>query len=542
MGWDCTLHVVDDTSLARFAARFLHGLHRDTAFDQQYDAADMIAKVKRLIASDVDTGARALGELALLYASTQTPHVFCRDFSLSLWNDEAMNAALPSAWLGSVETLLPDIVAAYPSIAGRVPKAFDQNFCVGPYVAARHVPALLAHVEEVLGAMAPADRARYQALCDVLRVAASRGLAYWEGTDIDVAQANEDWLLPTRSRSLRIVPSPLTSPLAKLLAISETQALVGEHFVLHDIDISSFPPKVTTHADMQVTAAAFTPWDTQFVRMATDRTQRPFKFSYYELPDRTPLTIEPPFTVGLVRSSVDSLLLLPQAAAREGNSACPVVMRHDHSLELLPLPEPVEAQRSADPREPLSAPEPNEVQRVGCDAMTFGDGTSLIVWDGKGYCWAGAGFPVLVDSALEAAAISCAVTLSDGSIVAAFAGTLLRIDLDGRRHEALPIENVTALALAADDAIVISEGDNPEGDSLKLWWPKTREITHVHPDILALDERPTFVYFDSAAQLLVVARPSTWHALPWAELAAMRRVPDDVFIARRTANTEPQTG
>jgi hypothetical protein len=139
VGWDCTLHVVDRASLARFSARFLRGMYRDAAFDREYDADEMIRHVKQLIATDPATGARALGELALLYVSTETPHAYCRGFALSLWDDAAMQAELPTKWLGSVESYLVDITAAYPRIAGRIPRAFDRNGCVGPLVTARDV-------------------------------------------------------------------------------------------------------------------------------------------------------------------------------------------------------------------------------------------------------------------------------------------------------------------------------------------------------------------------------------------------------------------
>src|SRR5262249_20077064 len=148
VGWDCTLHVLDRASLARFSARFLRGMHRGAAFDREYDGDALIGNVKQLIATDPETGARALGELALLYVSTETPHAYCRGFALSLWDEAAMQAALPARWLGTVETFLVDIVAAYPKIAGLVPRAFDQNICVGPVVSPRDVPALLAHVEK----------------------------------------------------------------------------------------------------------------------------------------------------------------------------------------------------------------------------------------------------------------------------------------------------------------------------------------------------------------------------------------------------------
>src|SRR3979409_1550290 len=134
MGWGCTLHMVADISFAKFSARFLHGLHSAAAFDDLSDPDDLISKLKDLVAHDLDTGARALGELALLFVSTETPHAYCRGFALSLWDDAAMNAALPKKWLGGVEDHLVDVIAAYPRIAGRIPRAFDRNGCVGPLV------------------------------------------------------------------------------------------------------------------------------------------------------------------------------------------------------------------------------------------------------------------------------------------------------------------------------------------------------------------------------------------------------------------------
>jgi hypothetical protein len=520
MGWDCTLHVVDDASFARFAARFLRGMYRDAAFDREYDGDDLIGKVKQLIGEDPATGARALGELALLYVSTETPHVYCRGFALSLWDDQLMGAGLPAKLLGTVETHLPDIIAAYPKIAGRVPRMFDQNFCVGPLVSARDVPALLAHVEKVLEAMIPGDRVRYKPLRDVLRTAAARNLGYWEATDIDVVQTHEEWFTVVRPAAVVTAPNPLTSPLARPIAIAGTRMLVGEHFVLHEVDTSTFPPAVITHEEMQVNSAAYTPWGTQFVRMATDRTVRPFRFGYFELPDRTPLVLAPGFPIGIARPARDSLILFPQPTTEQRTGIRPLVMS-----------------RPAVPRtlEPLPLPEAASSQQMNCDAIAFGDGTLLVIWDGVPYRWDGV-VVVPLGGTLDAPDDLCAaVAVSDGSIVGGFGRKLLRIDRDGERTPVLPLDNVMAVVRGPDDVLIISEGENPEADALKLWWPVTREVTHVQPANLGLDDRPTFVYYDAIAQLVVVARPGMWHALPWSELEAMRRIPEDVFSSERAA-------
>jgi len=511
MAWDCTLHVVADISFARFAARFLHGLHRGAAFDREYDSDDLIGNVKQMIAEDPVTGARALGELALLYVSTETPHLYCRGFALSLWDEAVMGAALPAKWLGTVETHLSDVIAAYPKIAGKVPRKFDDNYCVGPVVSAKDVPALLAHVEQVLAGLA--DRARYQPLVDVLKIAAARGLCYWEGTDIDVIQTHADWIATVRPSPVVTAASSVTMH-ARPLAIAGTRMLVGDQLLFHELELATFPPAVITHEDMQVTTAAVTPWGTQFVRMVTDRTVRPFKFGYFELPGRQPLAIEPGVPIGLVRPARDSLLLFPHANAGKR----PLVMRRNGAAPKL---------------EPLAIPDPVGTASEEGDAITFGDGTLLVLWGGVPYHWDGKSVVSLGGTLEPTDELGASTVLADGSIVGGFGRKLVRITRAGERTTVLPLDNVMMVARGPDDVLIIGEGDNPEGDFLKLWWPATRELTHVGLDAFELADRPAFTYFDATAQLVVTAGQGKWHALPWRELEAMRRVSEDEFTSRR---------
>lgn len=496
MGWDCTLHVVDDTSLARFAARFLRGLHRKAAFDREFDGDALIANVKQLIAEDPDTGARALGELALLYVATETPHLPCRDFALSLW-DPAVLGELPVQLLSSVETRIPDIIAAYPKLAGLVPVKFDRPVCVGPYVPARNVPALLAHVEKALAART--DAIRYRPLLDILRTAAAHNLAYWEGTDIEVSSARRDWL-PVHPTTVIVHPNPIASPTARLCALDGARMLVADHFALHELETTTFPPTVFTHEDMQVNAAAFTPWGTTFVRMATDRTARPFKFGYFELPDRTPLPIEPPFAIGSARCAGERLLLFPQPTTTERSNVRPQILHADHRLE------------------PMLVPEPVETKRVECDAIPFSDREWLVLWDAVAYRWDGVAPPVLLGVTLDAPEELCSVTQSDGTIVAGFGHTLQRIDREGTVTPVLPLTNVRLLARGPDDTLIIGDGD-----ALLVYWPATREVTPISNELLGLAEPAMFAYYDPRARLLVAARAGAWHAVPWDEISQLAR-------------------
>ena len=501
MGWDCTLHVVDDTQLTRFAARFVRGLHRGGAFDREFDGDELITNVKQLIADDPETGARALGELALLYVATEMPHLYCRGFALSLWDPAVMGTELPTHLLTGVETRLLDVTAAYPRIAGRIPAQFDGNYCVGRYVAAKHVPALLAFVEPVIARQLEARP--YRPLLDILRVAAANNLAYWEGADIDVTNAHAEWL-PARPSPVITHPNPFTSPTARPCAIEGARMLVADHVALHELDLSMFPPGTITHDDMQINAAAFTPWGTTFVRMATDRTVRPFKFAYFELPERAPLEIDPPFAIGLARPGKNCLLLFPQPTTTERANLRPQIMYADHRLV------------------PLVVPDPIETQRVECDAIPFGTGEMLVVWDAVAYRWDGESAPTMLGETLDAPEDLCAVTLSDGSIVGGFGRKLLRVDREGHSTPVLPLDNVIMLAKGPHDAVIIGES---EGDAFKIWWPETREVTALPLALLGLEERPMFAYYDAHEELLVVARPGTWHAIAWSELVALRREP-----------------
>jgi len=177
MGFDCTLHAVDEAAFPRFVRRFLHG-EPAAAFDAAFPDADaMIAEVQARLADAPATGGRLLGQCALLFCSSETPHVTSRGFAISLWDRTALGIAMPTALMRPVEPHLAEIVAAYPDAQGEVPTAFAGNYSVGVFVPAARVAELLAVVEGALAAIVPGDRKRYRPLVRILRVAAARGLA-----------------------------------------------------------------------------------------------------------------------------------------------------------------------------------------------------------------------------------------------------------------------------------------------------------------------------------------------------------------------------
>lgn len=531
MGFDCTLHVVDEGSLARFSARVLRGERRGGAFDADPESDPRLDEAKRLLVEAPEQGAPTLAALALAFVSTEAPHVYSRGFALSLWDEAVLGARPPPRLLGSFASHLPAIAAAYPGFAEHAPRDFDGNYSVGPFVAAQDVPAVRAHVERAIDALVPGRRAPYLPLLRVLRVAEARAHAYWEGTDLAVHQAHEEWLAAEAPQGggaahARVAPSPIASPLAAPLAIAGPRWLVHETWKLHDVDFSAFPPRVRTHEGVQITAAARTPWGTLFVRRATDPSVRPYVFSYLELaedlapaPHQPPaLAIELPFEIGAAHATDDGVLLLPGRYGLPATLAAHVLRRDGLSRLALPTP----------------ACKPGAFE---CAAVPFGDGSWLLLWDRLPYRWDGRGAPEPLGprpiGRLES--LLAAVTLDDAAVLGAFGRTLTRVDRAGERSAPLPLRNVMQIARGPGSAVVLLEGDNPEADALKIYWQGEGAVTHVQPAVLGLTGSPSFVRYEASLDALIAASPGAWHAVDWSALAALPRVALKAFAKRHAA-------
>jgi len=84
-----------------------------------------------------------------------------------------------------------------------------------------------------------------------------------------------------------------------------------------------------------------------------------------------------------------------------------------------------------------------------------------------------------------------------------------------------------------DDALILQQPDNVEGDALKIWWPRTREMTSIQPDAVATDDQPRLVFYASGPGLLVANFGRDWRALPWDAIASLPRLSEARFFAER---------
>lgn len=214
MGFDCSLHLVDEHAIrAELVPRLLAADDTGvvpTPFDRRRpDAARRIARArKQLRGRDGELAARRLSELTILYASCALPFESVRGIALSLWGEGLhpdLDPDLPQHLLASPEVLFEPIVAAHPRLKGRFPTGFDGNGCPGVFVPARHVPALSQWTADQVERLDPGEQAALASLLRVLQVAAERGYAYWEGTDLEVdvhATLELGWLNPSAAGAL----------------------------------------------------------------------------------------------------------------------------------------------------------------------------------------------------------------------------------------------------------------------------------------------------------------------------------------------------
>jgi hypothetical protein len=95
MGYDCTLHVIDETLIRdRFAARLLGSLQEGSPFDERSDAKELWRKVRAALGGERDENGRPqtaedaaslVCQLAIAYCAAELPYHYERGFCLSLW-------------------------------------------------------------------------------------------------------------------------------------------------------------------------------------------------------------------------------------------------------------------------------------------------------------------------------------------------------------------------------------------------------------------------------------------------------------------------
>ena len=154
MGFDCTLHIVDEGIIAnRFVPRLLGRSDRSAPFDQRSDAEELWKIARTALAGQPlknekeapspERTANLICMLAMAYCAAELPYHYERGLCLSLWP----HGEVPRKFVGDPESLFGELVAKYPELKDRFHTEIESNYSSGIFVPAYAVPALLKWVE-----------------------------------------------------------------------------------------------------------------------------------------------------------------------------------------------------------------------------------------------------------------------------------------------------------------------------------------------------------------------------------------------------------
>jgi hypothetical protein len=530
MGFDCTLHLVDEELMRReFIPRLLRDgppptlrdrlFHRSprfepTTFDRKRGDAQRLWKRARraLRMTSPETAARCIAELALLFNSCELPFEPSRNVALSLWSGlhEDLPDHVPHDLLGSPDDLFGDLIDAFPALRGCFPDYFDGNGSLGVYVSAVKVPALARWVEEQIGGLDKGDRAGLLAVARVLKVAAIEGYGYWEATEIDVEWTESD-LLRRKTTSVPAVRKHIV-PFPTFLAAGHC----GTRIVLSDqdghktalFDLDGWPPRELARIERYTLAAAQSP-DGRWALLTSRERGR---FDARVLSSR----LDPASTVLLAGGDAgrDIGWLGARVFVLPGIEGLTPLIERDGRLEAPPE---------------LPAPVPS-TKHFGAErgAVRMGDGTDILIHDGDGYAVADGTLERVLDLHVDSShwRWSCAQSGSDGFFFLSNR-RLYEVHRGGKPIRHLHgLDNIMEISPGPPGWLLLKEGDNKLGDVGKAYCPASSVLFSITHESLGLtvDDLLDSVYWSPGSEsVLLRVKPVFW-AVPWRLLTSQEPV------------------
>ncbi len=377
MGFDCTLHLIDEQAIATELVPRLLGKTKKklAAFEKSKRAAELLDGAREALrTASPDDAARALTELAIQFSAASLPHLAVRGMALSLWQHapKKVRSRSPLGLGESPEPLFRDVVARRKELRGRFPTCFEENWMTGVFIPAKRIAAARAWMEQNLASLTPGERLVIEPIERALAAAQKYGLAYWEATDLEVRQARAELLAeapPDVAGRWRIAGGP-----RDLVArVDEVVLARGGARALVAIDLARIPPKATRHAVDYLTFAAKRGNDWLLVECRQD--QRSFRFRLFvrsKSLDAKPVDAAPDLAI---RAISDVALVGGTLFGHDDDADPPRLLRHERKTFV-----PVAGV-------PPARGVPNKTfgpQRTFGIAKTT-DGSEVLIWDGDGW-------------------------------------------------------------------------------------------------------------------------------------------------------------
>jgi hypothetical protein len=552
MGYDCTLHLVDPASFGRFADWFLGRPCDATKFERAFDAQMLRASIIGKLAAGPEHGGRAVVHGALMFCSAEAPHIPMRGLCFGLWHKLELGIAdeLPSGLMNSdaAEVMLAPIVEAYPALRHHLYTGIDQNYAVGHYVPPDGVTALRAHVERTIEHARTHDQDYLEKISSLLLAAESRGLGYWEATDLEVANGNPAWLRPKRGaaaakrtskpkkkpawpapRTIELDPANSTSTLSHERGGIVLAAAFSKRTTSF-IDANVDPPVVRT-LPVLIEYVAPLP-DGRLVGFASrDRTPGS---SLVEIdpraPSVTPVTPAIAWQSGHVVAIGERVLAVPGSQELDANRTAAVWL---------------------DDRSQVRIDEPSSTD----DLHAFDFAGTALLFRRQGYLVTGTHVEVLPTPRLRFYLLGDApqgIVTDDGKLLVAAADPpspgiryvedqpkprLVTISRSGEVAEVLPELRAAYPALPGPDgAVIVRQNDPLEKDLLKVYWHRTREVASIPHAVAGVKKGACrgALYCPSFDELWI-SFDSRLVRIAWSVIAALPRMSATDFAAAHHA-------
>lgn len=531
MGYDCTLHVVDEEQIGKaFVKALLKGSRpkNGTTADVDIAGKHWDATLQSLAEDPPKRAASTVCQLALVFSSKAQPYHYERGFALSLWADQpdGLHAKFPKSLTESPEMLFKQLLKQHPKLRGNFPTAFDGNGSTGTFISSKKVSKALKWVEGQVKKYDESDRELFRGLLLVLRHCAEHELAYWEGTDMPVPMATMQAAGAEARRVGRSFkwPDYGYEPLTQSGDIFVCAYRLGPNKEARTAiaDFSAWPPALTWLEEYAVCASvsktgklvtvAAKPGECDYTVRLRKRARPDSEVQ--ELSCERKLLGENGYdwasfleeqVVGVIKFKKDKTpKRYPQF--QEG-----VTLRDDKTFAA-----------AADNHDDHFGDEP---LRVGI-AQT-GDGSQVLVWrDG--------GFEKVKRRWQKTFPLATAPSYDDFSSVPAgpdgFFYLANRCLYEVHRGEPsirhlFKLSNIMYLRPGPEGSLLLYEGSNKTGDWGKLYWPELNQMASLKPKLLpdvAKRDLHDLFWLESQQRLLVFTAEEVWF-IPYAQIQELPR-------------------
>lgn len=545
MGFDCTFHVIDENAIrGRFVPKLLQRTDVETELDRVMENPKSLWDQVRnalngrdpedpKVEASPESAASMVCQLAVMFSACSLPHHYERGLAFSLWDSLDLEGAgeFPEAFAFDPEPLFKEVVEEYPALHGQFNRIFTGNYSTGIYVPAKHVPEVLAWLEDKVRVFPKSDRRLFKGLLAILRTATAQKLGFWEATDLAVPMmgtvpGDPDLMTAEYLQNLRGQANPhvQSAPVEGEMNAYDW-SIAGGSLVTADQqnwrtscwDLTTWPPR-QVHMVKEFAHYRARLGDGRWLFFSSaNANEKPRVFRPCLLGIDWSWQTAPPVVIDGKERSVtaggmvaDKLIVFqPYDSHLVKGQTCllaPPVMLEQSGWIPCPGLRPVEARPSVVAR---------FIEVPICAVTRLTDGTDLLLWDGDGYEWHNGKFELTFPMAARGGESNwtCVPAGNDGLFY--IAGRRLFEAHRGRPPVAHAPNwtNIMYLFPGPQGSIIVKEGDNMDGDVAKLYFPQEGSFIHIEPELFD-DNEYGFVYWSQPSERFLVHYGEHWLSLP----------------------------